>query len=112
MIALRPYTTALPPGRQRGWVGIIMILVALVLVAILAKEALKGYGLAPGASVATKAGTPAERARMPGAIAGEAFDPGAAPMAPAGALERARGVEDMVKREAAERAARPDGTGQ
>ena len=58
-----------------------MILVALVIVAILAKEALKGYGLAPGAAAAAKAGTPAERARMPGAISGEALDMGAAPSA-------------------------------
>jgi len=86
-----------------------MILVALVIVAILAKEALKGYGLAPGATAATKAGTPAERARMPGAIGAETVDLGAAPSA-ASALERARGVEEMVKQQAAERAARGDGT--
>ena len=84
-----------------------MILVALVIVAILAKDALKGYGLAPGAAAATKAGTPAERARVPGAIGAEALDMGAAPTAPASALERARGVEEMVKQQAAEREARP-----
>ena len=56
-----------PSARQRGWVGLIVILVALVIVAILAKDALKKYGLAPGAPVTTKAGTPAERARAPGA---------------------------------------------
>ena len=83
-----------------------MILVALVIVAILAKEALKGYGLAPGAATATKAGTPGERARMPGS--GEVLDMGAAPSA-ASALERARGVEEMVKQQAAERDARHDG---
>ena len=88
-----------------------MILVALVIVALLAKEALKGYGLAPGAATATKAATPAERARMPGAISGEALDVGAAPSA-ASALERARGVEEMVKRQAAEREGRGDGTTQ
>ena len=109
---MRPRGNPAPPGRQRGWIGIVVILVALAIVAILAKDALKGYGLTSGANVTTKAGSPGERARMPGAIAGEALDPGAAPTAPAGALERARGVEDMVKREAAERAARPDGTGQ
>jgi hypothetical protein len=99
-----------PPGRQRGWAGILVMLVGLVIVAVLAKDALKGYGLLPGAASTPKAGTPAERARSPGGIAGEAFDPGAAPAAPASALERARGVEDMVKQQAAERAARPDGT--
>jgi len=87
-----------------------MILVALVIVAVLAKEALKGYGLAPGAAGAAKPGTPAERARAPGASSGEALDmvaPGAA-----SGLERARGVEEMVKRQAAERESRGDGTAQ
>ncbi len=97
------------PARQRGWVGLIVILVALVIVAILAKDALKTYGLAPGAAVTTKAGTPAERARAPGAGGIEALDLGSAPAAPASALERARGVEAMVKQQAGERAARGDG---
>jgi len=97
------------PSRQRGWVGIIVILLALVIVAMLAKDALKGYGLAPGGAVTTKAGTPAERARAPGAGGVEALDLGSAPAAPASALERAHGVEDMVKQQAGERAARVDG---
>ncbi len=100
---------AAPPARQRGWVGLVMILVALVIVAILAKEALKGYGLSSGAAVSTKAGTPAERVRAPGAGGIEALDLGSAPAAPASALERARGVEDMVKQQADARAARMDG---
>jgi hypothetical protein len=33
-------------------------------------------------------------------------------MAPASALERARGVEEMMKQQAAERASRGDGTAQ
>jgi len=98
-----------PSARQRGWVGLIVILVALVIVAILAKDALKKYGLAPGAPVTTKAGTPAERARAPGAGGIEALDLGSAPAAPASALERARGVEEMVRQQAGERAARGDG---
>jgi hypothetical protein len=98
-----------PPSRQRGWMGIIVVLLALAIVAFLAKDALKKYGLVPGAAVTTKAGTPAERARAPGAMSGEALDLGAAPATPASALERARGVEDMVKQQAGERAARVDG---
>ncbi len=96
-----------PPASQRGWVGLIVILVALVIVAVLAREALKQYGLASGAP-ATRAGTPAERARSPGAGGVEAFDPGAAPASPASAIERARGVEDTLKRQAGERAMRED----
>jgi hypothetical protein len=39
----------------------------------------------------------------------EPGDLGTVPTMPANALERARGVEDMVKRQADERAARVDG---
>jgi len=99
-----------PLTAQGGWVGLIVILLALVIVAVLAKEGLKQYGLVPGAPVATKAGTPGERVRAPGAGGVEAPDLGAAPATPASALERAHGVEDLVKRQAAERAAREDGT--
>jgi hypothetical protein len=94
--------------RQCGWVGLVVILLALVIVAVLAKDALKKYGLVPGAPV-TKAGTPGERARAPGATGVEALDVDSAPSTPAAALERARGVEDMVKRQADERATRVDG---
>jgi hypothetical protein len=86
-----------------------MILVALVIVAIVAKEALKGYGLAP-ALRRRRAGTPPSgrgcraRSRGSGRL-------GRRPSA-ASALERARGVEEMVKQQAAERAARGDGTAQ
>jgi len=58
----------------------------------------------------TKAATPGERARVPGAIGMDAFDPGSAPPSAGNALERARGVEDAVRQQAAERAARGDGT--
>jgi hypothetical protein len=92
-----------PLARQRGWAGLVMILVALAIVAFLAKDALKGYGLASRTAAPTKAGTPAERARAPGAGGVEALDVGSAP-----APERARGVEDMVKQQADERASRLD----
>ena len=97
-------------ARQRGWIGLVVMLVALVIVALLAKEALKQYGLVPGKPTAEKAATPAERARAPGAAMGiDAADLNSAPQAPSGALERARGVEEMVQRQADERAKRMDG---
>ena len=106
---MRPWMSQRPPARQRGWAGLVMILVALAIVAFLAKDALKGYGLATRPAATTKAGTPAERARAPGAGGVEALDLGSAPTAPTSPLERARGVEDMVKQQAGERAARVDG---
>jgi hypothetical protein len=105
---MRPWMNLRPPARQRGWVGLVMILVALAIVAFLAKDALKGYGLASRTAAPTKAGTPAERARAPGAGGVDALDLGSAPAAPASAPERARAVEDMVKQQADERASRLD----
>ena len=64
MIAMRLHTIDGSPVRQRGWVGIIVILLALAIVAVLAKDALKSYGLAPGAVAKAKVGSPGERARM------------------------------------------------
>ena len=96
-------------ARQRGWIGLVVVLLALVIVAVLAKDALKSYGLVPGAAGTKKAGTAGERARAPGAVGAEAIDLGGVPSAPAAALERARGVEEMVKQQADERAARVDG---
>jgi hypothetical protein len=97
-------------SHQGGWVGLVVILVALVIVAFLAKDALKKYGLVPSASTATKAGTPGERARAAGAVGIDATDlDQSAPQAPGAALDRARGVEEMVQRQADERAQRMDG---
>ena len=96
-------------ARQRGWVGLVVVLVAFVIVALLAKDALKQYGLVPAKPTAAKAASPGERARAPGAVGAEAIDLDSAPSAPSGALDRARGVEDMLKRQADERATRMDG---
>ena len=94
--------------RQRGWVGLVVILLALAIVAFLAKDALKKYGLTPGTAATTKAGTVGERARSAGAVGSEVLDVGGAPPTPGAALERARGVEEMVKQQADERATRVD----
>ena len=81
------------------------MLVGLVIVAFLAKEALKQYGLFPGKPTAEKAASPGERARSPGATMGlDATNLDSAPPTPGGALDRARGVEDLVQRQADERA--------
>jgi len=84
--------------RQRGWVGMIVLLLALAIVAYLAKDALMKYGLVPGDPTAIKAGTPGERARMGAAVdaSGTLVD-SASPAAPASVLDKARGVESMLK---------------
>ena len=77
--------------RQRGWVGLVVILLALVIVALVARTALKQYGLVDDPSKA-------QHATAPGANEAEQ----AAAVTPRNALERARGVEDVVKRGAVE----------
>jgi hypothetical protein len=86
--------------RQRGWVGLVIILVALVIVAVLAQSALKGYGLLPA--------TQAARALRAPPAASPASDPTSVPATPAATIERARGLEQQVQRDAQEQAKRID----
>jgi hypothetical protein len=96
-------------GRQGGWVGLIVILLALVIVAWLSKDALKQYGLMSGLGTPAKTAPAAERVRGAGVGVTEASpDLSSAAPAPLNALERARGVEGMVKEQAAEQSRRID----
>ena len=80
---------------QRGWVGLLVVLLALVIVGLLAKTALKAYGVAdePKASQAKPGATEVEQA---------------ATITPRNALERAKGVQDMVNQGATEQQKRID----
>jgi hypothetical protein len=84
---------------QRGWVGLIVILVALVIVAMLAQDALVKYGLLrnPAAS-ATKETSGLGRSPTPAAIPGDASTLSTPSYATP--VERARGVEDTVRKQA------------
>jgi len=75
--------------RQRGWVGLVVILLALAIVALVARTALKQYGLLD------------EPVKSKPAAAGASETEQAAAMTPRNALERAKGVEEMVKQGAA-----------
>jgi hypothetical protein len=77
---------------QRGWLGLVVILLALVIVALTARTALKQYGLLDDAGKAQPV------MAKPGATEVEQ----AATVTPRNALERAHGVQDMVKQGAAE----------
>jgi hypothetical protein len=84
-------------------VGLFVILIALVIVALVAERALRGYGLLPGGDQATHAGT-----RMPPAASQANVDPTSAPATPTTAIERARGLEQQVQRDAQDQAKRID----
>lgn len=92
-------------NRQGGWAGMLMLLLALLVVAWLSKDALMKYGMIPsGETTVIRAGTPAERAHAPAGSAVERLDPTGAVPAPTNAIERARGVEETMKRGAEKRA--------
>jgi len=96
-------------GRQRGFLGLVVILIALLIVAWLAVDALKQYGVMSGAGSPTKAAPAAERMRGPGAGVTEAApDVTTATPAPMDALSKARGLEGAVREQAAENARRID----
>jgi hypothetical protein len=82
---------------QRGWLGLIVILIALVIVGIAARSALKAYGLFDDSGKA-------HHAAAPGANETEQ----AATITPRDALERAKSVQDMVKQGAIEQEKRID----
>jgi hypothetical protein len=81
-------------GRQGGWVGLIVILLALAIVAWLSKDALKQYGMLGAPGKATEP-TGIQRSPTPAAQTGPSNGTTSSAQAP---MERARGVEDTVMR--------------
>ena len=79
-----------PPNRQRGWVGLIVLVIALVIVGMLAKTVLQTYGL-------TGTATPASRTTPVGQAS---HDVTTTVPAPREAMERARGLEQSVQQQA------------
>jgi len=86
---------------QRGWIGLIGLLIALLLVALLAQTVLKTYGVLPGRDTAAKAGPRGVGAPAPA-------DPTLATPAATTPIERARGVEQQLQRDAQDLARRVD----
>jgi len=82
--------------QQGGWAGMIVLLLALAIVAYLAKDALTKYGLLDTNTNATT-GAPGERTRSQAAGVVEKVDPTSVPTTPGNALERARGLEGTLK---------------
>jgi hypothetical protein len=79
---------------QRGWVGLVVLLLALVIVAFLAQNALRQYGML---GAPTRVAKPGERPRGPGESTQAPLDSSGAAPAPTTAIERARGVEQTLQ---------------
>ena len=92
-----------PGRRQGGWVGLVVLLIALVIVGLLARKALLSYGLLGGADLAKGGG-----ARTPAAASATAPDVDSAPATPRNAIERARGLQQQVQKDAEEQSRRID----
>ena len=80
---------------QRGWVGMIVLLLALAIVAWLSKDALKQYAfMAPATTnVKMEAASPGERARAPAAIEASGATVDSAAPTPTAPMDRVRGLE-------------------
>jgi hypothetical protein len=93
--------------RQRGWVGMIVMLIALAIVAWLSKDALLKYAMLSGAgTTAVKGGAATAGARAGAGAAGlvDPVDPASALPSSATPIEKARAIEGVMQR-AAETAA-------
>lgn len=83
-----------PPGRQRGWVGMVVLLIALLIVVWLSKDALVKYGLFGGGPTTTK---------RSGAAAGSAADTDPNAATPANVMEKAKALEGLLQQESSKR---------
>ena len=86
------------PHHERGWVGLIVLLLALVIVAIVAQTVLKQYGLGGGAT--PKSATPGDTPRGPGVAGAAPYDATSSQPVPVNAIERARSVERTIQQQA------------
>ena len=90
---------------QRGWVGLIVLLLALVIVAVLSQTLLKQMGLFSGDRVTTKSAGP----RGPGPASAAPIDATAGTPVPGNAIERARGLESSLQQQSQDIGQRIDG---
>jgi hypothetical protein len=80
---------------QRGWVGLIVLLIALLIVGVLAQKLMRQMGLvSPNQETTSTAGS-----RGPGPTSGVPTDPTGATPVPGNAMERAKGLESSLQQQ-------------
>jgi len=80
---------------QRGWVGLIVLLIALLIVGVLAQKLMRQMGLVSPDQDTTRA----VGARAPGPTSGVPIDPTGATPVPRNAIERAKGLESSLQQQ-------------
>ena len=86
-------------GRQRGWIGLIGLLLALVIVALLGRTLLQQMGMLPNADTVRAAGAAGDKPRGPATGMAPIDNTGATP-APTNAVERARDLGATLQQQA------------
>jgi len=89
---------------QRGWVGLIVLLIALVIVGVLSQKLLRQMGLFSGDDATTRAAGP----RGPGPTSAVPIDPTGATPARRNAIERAKGLESSLQQQSQDMGQRID----
>jgi hypothetical protein len=90
--------------KQRGWIGLIVLLVALVIVGLLSQKLLKQMGLFSEDRAISKATGP----RGPGPTGAVPLDVTGAPPVPGNAIERAKGLESTLQQQSQDMGQRID----
>jgi hypothetical protein len=93
-------------SRQRGWAGLIVLLLAVLIVGFLAKTVLKQYGLLDGGAAAPGARAPSAGITGASGIDAAAVNVESAAQAPRAPLEQARDMGATVQQQADELAKR------
>ena len=81
--------------RQRGWVGLIVLLIALLIVGVLAQKLMRQMGLVSPDQDTTRTAGP----RGAGPTGAVPVDPTGATPAPRNAIERAKGLESSLQQQ-------------
>jgi hypothetical protein len=81
--------------RQRGWVGLIVLLIALLIVGVLAQKLMRQMVLVSPDQDTTRTAGP----RGSGPASAVPVDPTGAPPAPRNAIERAKGLESSLQQQ-------------
>ena len=81
--------------KQRGWVGLIVLLIALLIVGVLAQKLMRQMGLVSPDQDTTRTAGP----RGPGPTSGVPIDPTGATPVPRDAIERAKGLESSLQQQ-------------